>query len=265
MRATCPSWPLLNEVGLLPVQLEIFQRCVGLYNGMLSLGEDSVYRRVMQQNLLDAQLSMQSSARRHTSSCWGSYLLRGLMAVDRGVDWLNKLLAGEVIPWPQLQCTLIVAYQKAAEYEHMTIRANGELVHKQHHRYFTLMAQSISFQEMPKVFWSEVKFSVAADFMRFRLGCHGLAVDEGRRLQIPYHQRICKRCACGCVDDEKHFLFDCSWQPLLDLRQKYASMLSGISSLSRFMRDATSQRMAYVSACMKALRLHVLSVDVATN
>eukprot|EP00884_Botryococcus_braunii_P006088 jgi/Botrbrau1/15480/Bobra.43_2s0100.1 len=48
-------------------------------------------------------------------------------------------------------------------------------------------------------------------FMRFRLRCHDLPIDEGRQQGIPRDQRICTctctRCSLELVGDEYHLLF----------------------------------------------------------
>ena len=49
---------------------------------------------------------------------------------------------------------------------------------------------------------------------RFRYGCHGLHVDTGcfgkGMEQLNREKRVCHACLSDCVEDEHHFLFDCS-------------------------------------------------------
>ena len=49
---------------------------------------------------------------------------------------------------------------------------------------------------------------------RFRCGCHGLHVDTGRfgkgMEQLTREKRVCHACLSDSVEDEHHFLFDCS-------------------------------------------------------
>ena len=46
---------------------------------------------------------------------------------------------------------------------------------------------------------------------QFRAGSLPLAIETGRfaRPQIPLHERFCKYCTAGVVEDERHFLMQC--------------------------------------------------------
>jgi hypothetical protein len=46
-------------------------------------------------------------------------------------------------------------------------------------------------------------------FLRFRMGCHALPTDAGRRQGVPRSQRVCPRCSLGDVGDERHLVFTC--------------------------------------------------------
>ena len=45
---------------------------------------------------------------------------------------------------------------------------------------------------------------------RFRISCHSLAIETGRytRPPLPPEERVCQ--TCGVMEDEKHFLLNCS-------------------------------------------------------
>ena len=48
-----------------------------------------------------------------------------------------------------------------------------------------------------------------------RISAHKLAIEGGRYLNIPKHERICAACNSGEVEDEEHFLLNCSlYEPL---------------------------------------------------
>ena len=63
---------------------------------------------------------------------------------------------------------------------------------------------------------------------KLRISAHKLAIEGGRYLNIPKHERICTACNTGEVEDEEHFLLKCSlYRPL---RQVLCSKLRKIQS-----------------------------------
>jgi hypothetical protein len=55
--------------------------------------------------------------------------------------------------------------------------------------------------------------------LRFRMGCHDLPSDAGRRQGVPSLQRVGPQCSVGEVGDERHLLFIC---PALEhIRSRY--------------------------------------------
>ena len=58
---------------------------------------------------------------------------------------------------------------------------------------------------------------------KLRISAHKLAIEGGRFLNIPKHERICTACNSGEVEDEEHFLLNCSLYK--QLRQVLCSKL----------------------------------------
>ena len=55
-------------------------------------------------------------------------------------------------------------------------------------------------------------------FAQLRCGILPLKIETGRYTQIPAEFRLCTFCDCNAVEDEMHFLFDCSFYN--DLRRE---------------------------------------------
>ncbi len=71
-------------------------------------------------------------------------------------------------------------------------------------------------------------------FIRFRLGCHELPVEMGRRAGVLRRNRLCTRCSMGLVGDEKHMIFECP--AVGPLRNRYAPLfLAGGESMQAFL------------------------------
>jgi hypothetical protein len=58
-------------------------------------------------------------------------------------------------------------------------------------------------------------------FLRFRMGCHGLPVDVGRRTGVPRTQRVCPWCPLQEVGDERHLVFTCPALEHIRLRYRH--------------------------------------------
>ena len=61
-------------------------------------------------------------------------------------------------------------------------------------------------------------------FLRFRMGCHGLPRDIGRRTAISRMQRVCQKSDLNEVGDEKHLIFTCP--AVLHVRDRYVGLFS---------------------------------------
>ena len=49
----------------------------------------------------------------------------------------------------------------------------------------------------------------------YRISAHNLTVEKGRYTGIPRHDRICKVCNTGSIENEQHFLLECPAYKLL--------------------------------------------------
>lgn len=59
-------------------------------------------------------------------------------------------------------------------------------------------------------------------FIRFKLGCHHLAIVTGRWHGVPRADRLCRRCDAGALDDERHLVFECL--AFEDLRRTHSQL-----------------------------------------
>ena len=54
------------------------------------------------------------------------------------------------------------------------------------------------------------KFELRRSFTRLRTSSHRLNIELGRYQGIPRHDRLCNKCSANVVEDELHFLLECS-------------------------------------------------------
>eukprot|EP00884_Botryococcus_braunii_P001323 jgi/Botrbrau1/11191/Bobra.0214s0016.1 len=97
----------------------------------------------------------------------------------------------------------------------------------------------------------------AKTLLQFRLGCHDLPIDTGRRQVIPRDDRICPRCSLGILGDEFHFLFIC---PLLEHNRSQFRHLfhPRVRSVTHFMWQQLKDAEGVARRCKTCKTLKVL-------
>jgi hypothetical protein len=89
-------------------------------------------------------------------------------------------------------------------------------------------------------------------YLRFRMGCHGLPRDHAfwGSQQVPRVRRTCQKCTSGQLGDERHLVFEC--QALQPIRARYADLFCiAPLTMRRFMWQPAMLRVAhFVVECM---------------
>ena len=90
--------------------------------------------------------------------------------------------------------------------------------------------------------------------LRFRMGCHGLANDIGRRTGVPRLQRLCPRCDMHIVGDERHVIFECA--ALQPVRDKFPELFGDtILTMKDFMwQENTVLVGKFIMQCFDCMR-----------
>ncbi len=97
------------------------------------------------------------------------------------------------------------------------------------------------------------------ELVRFRVGAHNLRNVTGRWERMPRQQRICERCAEGCVEDEFHLTFECSAYDSLrelqfaDLFEQFQpdEVSADSRAMAEFMNQDSRRVAAFIGACMQ--------------
>ena len=90
--------------------------------------------------------------------------------------------------------------------------------------------------------------------LRFRMGCHGLANDTGRRTGVPRLQRLCPHCDMHSIGDERHVVFECA--ALQPVRDKFPILFGdNIVTMKDFMwQENTVLVGKFIVQCFKYMR-----------
>ena len=95
---------------------------------------------------------------------------------------------------------------------------------------------------------------LTARCMRFRMGCHGLANNIGRRAGTPRLQRTCHHCDMHTIGHERHVIFECTALQLV--RDQFPVLFRGdILTLKDCMwQDNTVQVGKFIMQCFASMR-----------
>ena len=108
----------------------------------------------------------------------------------------------------------------------------------------------------PAYYWSlPVGYSRLTTLLRFRMGCHYLAIETGRwqRPAVPRHSRHCPHCP-GQVQDELHWILHCSHTG--PVRAHFPALFSAVSSMRDLFSHSTNHDIVDLVSQMCALQGH---------
>ena len=85
---------------------------------------------------------------------------------------------------------------------------------------------------------------------KLRCSDHGLEIEKGRHKNTPRNERLCKLCKSGQIEDEEHFLLDCSLYSTLRLKYNFehinevTDFFTGdtLNTLGKYLKEAFEVR-----------------------
>ena len=81
---------------------------------------------------------------------------------------------------------------------------------------------------MPHYLKLALSSRVMRNVSRFRLRGHNLRCETASYKDSDRSMRTCNRCACGENQNEKHVMFNCTWDAIVQLRQEYNHIFANI-------------------------------------
>lgn len=237
---TTPNESVLSEVCQRPLQFYWLRGCIKFVMGCHTAAN----------SLLLATLHADVALAATVKSCWVAQLDSALAAI--GMDGLGVWPVGR-----DRLCRIMDTWEESFGGRWRWLQDEPWEVHCEHRQLATYkcwfrQVDDLDRCNLPKYLCAGLSLAPAAvrSMARFRLGCHGLRVDRGRRNRTPYAARICLRCNGG-VDDEHHMLFEC--QAFAELRQsaRYQHLFHGPPFTRMFMQHPDWKGTAnFVHACL---------------
>ena len=194
LRGQEPKWLMYRHLGRLPLHYYWWRDIVRFLNALHCLPATSIWRRMM----IDSEVSAQNVTGKN---CWGGQLCTFLRNVGyRGLTTPNQRVDEKIV----LECLLRKYDAVWQDLELGPRMPGGKTRFATYYRWL----DSGFWLRRPKYLLADHPAPAACTYMRFMLGTHRLGVNQGR-WQQDQADRICRRCAMHCIDDEKHLVYEC--------------------------------------------------------
>ena len=285
-------WAVLAELGVKPYHyywvkaLLKFQEAIVQSNSSLLADVAKADARLAGDSMPDG---------RHCTDCWSAELALALRSIgeaagkaEEGSSWAGQITQG--LPFGSRNAVLdasLVAYDRLAWREALMGGLDGaqglvrtaqlpEGIRRKHLTYFACFKPTQPGQRPAYLSLGQEHCKQIKQMARFRLSCHNLRVELGRRPlphRLPWQERTCTRCSAAhraslacAVDDEHHMIFEC--ERFEALRNEAAEFVPGThrfvpgvrttltragGSVRRFMDSDPHVVLRFVSKCMNVL------------
>jgi len=224
VRNSTPSWSVLRECGLEPMQLNWLRACARLYNNLIFCNSP-LLRKVFQADILLSQFH---------PACWISHLLLGTQGLRHTPSYHHHILNGSPLNLSQLIIDLRKRHLAFWQQPFFTARQPREPeTNSKTFTYYHWCAlpqrdahATFSPCRLPKYFHLDLPTHIIHSVARFRLRVHLLRIEQNY-----WNESIDPKCdLCDAHDDaqdEQHVLFKCTHPHVCNLRRKYASLFNG--------------------------------------
>ena len=197
---TTPEDIILYELNLHPLWATWLLRMARFWNSVVEMRPDAVHHRVLLHSL---QLAITTG-----QETFAGTLLAQLKKIGFHIDAYIGL--GQVRRLNIQQVKDLLARREAMLWEGLEMSPRTCASERAMFcRYLRWFARPPHAPHPRSVYRAHIPPRTLKTFIRFRLGCHGLPVEVGRREGVPRCARLCTRCSTGIVGDEHHLLFTC--------------------------------------------------------
>ena len=230
--STCNNM-VYGELGRFPLEIKIKIRIISYWSNLLNPNTVKLSKRMYQYLL---ELDQQNTY----TSPWISYVKKVLNECGRSDLWINQTTINPQIVKPLITQTLKDQFVQKWRSDLATM-SSCDL-------YNTLKGQF----ELEKYLRSDIiNKSLKTALCKFRCGNTRLPKILGRYNNIPRAQRLCNKCPLSVPGDEYHYLFICTNDDIVTLRQNYLNNyltpnpnMAHCSNLLKINDTTTIQRLA---------------------
>ena len=238
VRSTVNTHTLWQEVPVKRLEVVWLQRTVKFYNRLAAAPTNNLYRRI-------AVASSRSAVSRNLHN-WAWSFCKSL----QDIGYTFQLRADDLDPIAECTFDMKLKAKYDAVWQNLpfsprTCPSQGASLCT----YAAWFARPAHIH--PKtIFRLPLSAGCVQTLLRFRMGCHNLPWDLGRRQGIGRLHRVCTLCAGGNPGDEQHAVFECPG--LQDIRDKHQGLFGEhAATMLQFMWQDDIRGVAiYIQECL---------------
>ena len=223
VRSTVATAILMKELDVQPFENESWLRAVRFWNDLVSLPDANFYKRIA----LDA---CQAAVTKNVKN-WAWSIIKGVRKL--GYDLV--ISASEMTYIDVAKFTQVLADRADSAWQDLDYCPRTCPSHKSRLCTYLAWFARPSGCLRKHVLSLPLPARCLRQFLRFRMGCHGLPRDSGSWTGTPRADRVCTLCGHGSLGDEKHLVFECPH--LQYIRDKYATLFRCSTMRQFFWQD----------------------------
>lgn len=213
VRTSAPTAILFKELEMRPLVHVWWQRTVQFWNNLAAAPPNSLHHQVALADCRDAVL--------HGVHNWASGVMHGLRLL--GYQFTIRCDRLDTIDGARVQELLDEAGAAAWQALDVCPRTCPHQ-RSQFCTYLRWFAKPAGLPRSGSLVQLPVSARCLRTLLRFRVGCHGLPKDLGRRSGVPRLQRVCQKCDLHEIGDEHHLVFTCT--AVQHVRERYVGLFS---------------------------------------
>ena len=210
------NWTVLRECAQEPLQFYWFRATANFWNSMIDANSGTL-RAIMKADVI---LGNQGS-----DKCWSRQFKDAITGLDNEVYYKQRLSSYQRIDLPMLRVDVRRRHQsvwREVVGQDPSVSAKKAVTY---HNWFALPMKPDTDPRVPYSMPVYLKLALNSRVMRnvsrFRLRGHKLRCETASYKGSDKSIHTCNRCVCGENQDEKHVVFNCTWDAIVQLRHEY--------------------------------------------
>jgi hypothetical protein len=238
LRGYVSPWILYEEHDRLPLLVRWWKQTLQFWNKLVRAPGTSLVQAVLAQNIADVARGSQHN--------WSAGILKFVRTVRSGYSFTAPLPLFSISEHVDMYTEYLRRVWNGLYLDPASATARVRMCI--YFNWFQRREGKPFFVSAP----AQLRFRAMSLLLRFRTGCHRLAVETGRWNGVPRANRTCTLCSLGKVQDERHITFDCP--ALQDVRDRYRKLFAFSTMRTFYNNNSVAPLAAFLSECLQRVK-----------